>query len=580
MSLVIKLGAVQSNMGEREPCGTIRMQDRGRQVTLAGWVHDIRDKGKLLFILLRDSSGKVQVTLEDGKESQNLFKVARSLGREYVITVIGEVQERFSQNPDMETGQIEVRPQSITVLNSALTPPFLIEDQTNGKEELRLRYRYLDLRRTITQRRLQLRAAVKRSVRTFLEKNRCLEVETPLLVRSTPEGARDFVVPSRTGDNRFFALPQSPQILKQLAIIGGIDRYYQIATCFRDEDMRADRQPEFSQIDCELAFVTMEEVMALCEALITTVFREVKGVELPPFSVFTYDEAIASYGTDAPDLRWGMPFHYLKEEVGNHHFSPWKGKEAIGAITIKGGARRSRKGRDKLNKALRSICPTLGSILFVTIDESGKPITTAASFFTESALERSAKKAKAQPGDLLLVLAGGQEELRKGLFTLRQEIIAEGNLTPTKAYAPLWVRDFPLFDRDRQGKIIGATHHPFTAPSDDYVDNLAAPEATSKAYDAIINGVELGGGSIRIHKRSLQEEVLRLLGMDQKRILSSFGFLLKALQFGAPPHGGFALGLDRLCLMVGGGDSIRDYIAFPKNSAGKDLMMEAPASLP
>ncbi len=549
-------------------------------MTLAGWVHDIRDKGKLLFILLRDGSGKVQITLEDGKESKDLFEAARHLGREYVITIVGKVQERFSKNPDMDTGEVEIRPQSITLLNGALIPPFLIEDDTNGKEELRLRYRYLDLRRNISQHRLQLRAAVKRSVRTFLESRRCLEVETPLLVRSTPEGARDFVVPSRIGDNHFFALPQSPQILKQLSIIGGIDRYYQMATCFRDEDMRADRQPEFTQIDCEFAFVTMEEVMALCEELIKTVFKEVKAIALPPFEVLTYEEAITTYGTDAPDLRWGMPFRYFKEEVGNHHFSPWKGKEAIGGITIKGGAIRSRKGRDKLNKTHRESCPSLGSILFVIIDEEGKAITSAANFFPAGALERSAAKAAAQPGDLLALLAGSQQELRKGLFTLRQQIIAEGKLTPTKGYAPLWVRDFPLFERDEKGHIIGATHHPFTAPSDDDADDLAAPKAKSKAYDAVINGVELGGGSIRIHQRPLQEKVLQLLGMDEARIRSSFGFLLKALEFGAPPHGGFALGLDRLCLMLGGGDSIRDYIAFPKNSAGKDLMMEAPAPLP
>lgn len=561
-------------------CGELRAEQIGQEVTLAGWVQKSRDLGSMTFIDLRDRYGITQCVfnIDDNEE---LAKQAQTIGREFVLQITGKVIERAAKNDNMPTGDIEIQVNEFTILNESKTPPFTIENETDGGEDLRMKYRYLDLRRPQVRENLLLRSTIGAAVRNALHQKGFLDIETPFLIKSTPEGARDFVVPSRMNEGEFYALPQSPQTFKQLLMVSGFDKYYQIVRCFRDEDLRADRQPEFTQIDCEMAFVEQEDVLQTFEALMKELFQSVKQVQLPEFKRITYEEAMRNYGSDKPDLRFEMPFVYLNDVAKGKGFQVFDSVEAVIAINVEGCANYSRKQIDALTDWVKRPQIGMKGLVYVKCNEDGSYKSSVDKFFTQEDLAAWAKMANAKPGDLLLVLAGELAKTRKALGELRLHMGNELGLRNANEFMPLWVIDFPLLEWDEDSKRYHAMHHPFTSPKPEDIELLATKpgEAKANAYDLVINGVEIGGGSIRIYDRKLQSQLFDLLGFTKEEAQAQFGFLLGAFEYGAPPHGGIAFGFDRLCSLMGGKESIRDFIAFPKNNAGRDVMLNAPSAL-
>jgi aspartyl-tRNA synthetase len=562
-------------------CGELRIKDVNKQVTLSGWVQHIRDKGKLIWITLRDRYGITQLLLEEGRTDEGIIKTARNLGREYVIKVSGKVIERESKNPKMPTGDIEIDTKEIEILNESKTPPFTIEDETDGGEELRMKYRYLDLRRNPLKNNLILRYKLSMETRKYLDSKDFVDIETPYLIKSTPEGARDFVVPSRVHEGQFYALPQSPQTFKQLLMVAGYDRYYQLVKCFRDEDLRADRQPEFTQIDCEMSFVEQDDILNTFEGLIKHLFKTIKGIDIEDLDRMSFDEAMKYYGSDKPDLRFGMKFVELNDVAQNKGFKIFDDAELIVGINAEGCANYSRKQLDKLTDFVKR--PQVGAkgLVYVKYNPDGSFKSSVDKFFSNDDLKMWAEKFNAKPGDLLLVLSGEKEKVRKQLNELRLEMGNRLGLRNPDIFKPLWVVDFPLLEWDEETERYHAMHHPFTSPKHEDISMLENDpgKVRANAYDLVINGVEIGGGSIRIHNRELQKQMFTVLGFSDKEAQKQFGFLMNAFEYGAPPHGGIALGFDRLAALFSGQDSIRDFIAFPKNNAGRDMMIDSPSTI-
>src|ERR1035437_7097792 len=562
-------------------CGELRIATVGTTVTISGWVQGIRDKGSLLWIDLRDRYGITQITIETEKANKDLIDTARTLGREYVISVTGKVAERYSKSDKIETGDIEINPAKIIVLNSALTPPFTIEDETDGGDDIRMKYRYLDLRRNPVRKNLELRHRMAIETRNYLDKLNFLEVETPVLIKSTPEGARDFVVPSRMNPGEFYALPQSPQTFKQLLMVGGFDRYYQIVKCFRDEDLRADRQPEFTQIDCEMAFVEQEDILNTFEGLVRHLFKSVKGVDIPTLSRMTYTDAMKNYGNDKPDIRFEMKFVELNDIVKGKNFKVFDDAGLVVGICAKGAAEYTRKQLDELTEFVKR--PQVGAtgLVYARYNADGTLKSSVDKFYNEEELKKWAAAFKAQPGDLMMILAGEEHKTRKALSELRLEMGNRLGLRDKNTFACHWVIDFPMFEYNADEKRFYAMHHPFTSPKPEDIELLSSdPGAVrANAYDMVINGVEIGGGSIRIFNKQLQSRIFDLLGFTKEDAQAQFGFLMNAFEFGAPPHGGLAFGFDRLCSLFGGSESIRDFIAFPKNNSGRDVMIDSPSPI-
>lgn len=561
-------------------CGELRIEHIGNEVTLSGWVQKSRDLGGMTFVDLRDRYGITQLAFNMDKNA-SLCIEARKLGREFVVQARGTVIERSSKNGNIPTGAIEIDVKELKVLNASKTPPFTIEDQTDGGDELRMQYRYLDLRRTPVQQKLWLRNKVALETRKYLDNLGFMDVETPVLIKSTPEGARDFVVPSRMNPGQFYALPQSPQTFKQLLMVSGIDRYYQIVKCFRDEDLRADRQPEFTQIDCEMSFVEQEDVLNVFEGLIKHLFAEIKGIQFNgPFPRMTYAEAIHTYGSDKPDLRFGMTFNYLKELQGKG-FAIFDQAEAVIGIVAEGAAEYTRKQLDELTVWVKR--PQIGAkgLVYVKYNTDGTIKSSVDKFYSEADFQALAAAHGIKPGDLLLVLSGELAKTQKQMNELRLHMAQQLGIRNTGEFCPLWVFDFPLLEKDEESGRYFAMHHPFTSPKIEDVGLMESDPGAirANAYDLAVNGVELGGGSIRIHDRSLQEKMFSLLGFTPEQAQEQFGFLLGAFEYGAPPHGGLAFGLDRLVATMSGEESIRDYIAFPKNNSGRDTMIDAPSAL-
>ena len=562
-------------------CGELRKAHLGQEVIICGWVQRIRDKGGRAWIDLRDRYGMTQLMFEEGSTSEELMAVTRTLGREYVIRAKGIVIERLSKNSKLPTGDIEIQVLHLEILNEALLPPFLIDDETDGGDELRMKYRYLDLRRGPIRKNLELRHQVCRKVRFYLDSNEFIEVETPYLIKSTPEGARDFIVPSRMNPKQFYALPQSPQTFKQLLMVSGLDRYYQIVKCFRDEDLRSDRQPEFTQIDCEMSFVEQEDVLEMFEGLMNFLFKEIKQIELTKFPRLTYADALRYYGSDKPDLRFDMRFVELNEVIGDTDFHLLNTAELIVGINVEGGSTYSRKQIDELADFVQETQVGASGLIYVKCNLDGSFKSSVDKFFDQDALSNWVNSFKAKPGDLILILAGEKDLTRKALNDLRLEMGDRLGLRPNSKFCPVWIIDFPLLEWDEDTKRYHAMHHPFTSPKSQSMDDIdKSPESIkASAYDLVINGMEIGGGSIRIHKKALQSKMFDALGFTKSEAEEQFGFLLGAFEFGAPPHGGIALGLDRLCSLMGGAESIRDFIAFPKNSSGRDVMIDSPSLL-
>jgi aspartyl-tRNA synthetase len=564
-------------------CGELRIEHVGQEVTLSGWVQKSRDKGFMMWIDLRDRYGITQLIFSEEKSDAALFERARELGREFVVQVKGSVIERSSKNPNLPTGDIEIEVSELAVLNPAKLPPFTIEDETDGGDDLRMKYRYLDLRRSPVQKNIVFRSQLALEVRKYLNGENFVEVETPFLIKSTPEGARDFVVPSRMNPGQFYALPQSPQTFKQILMVSGLDRYFQIVKCFRDEDLRADRQPEFTQIDCEMAFVTQEDILNTFEGLTKHVFKTLKGIELPDFPRMFYDDALRLYGSDKPDLRFGMQFTELNDLAQNKGFVVFDNAELIVGIVAEGQANYTRKQIDKLTDWVKR--PQIGAkgLVYVKYNEDGSFKSSIGKFFDDKALKAWADKMGAQPGDLLLILAGETDKTRKQLNELRLEMGRRMGLMKEGDFKPLWVLDFPLLEWDEEAERFHAMHHPFTSPKKEDISRMldgdfeTMKSLRADAYDLVINGAEIGGGSIRIHDRALQAKNFKLLGFTDEEAESQFGFLMGAFEYGAPPHGGIAFGFDRLCAVMNGQSSIRDFIAFPKNNQGRDMMIDAPA---
>lgn len=570
-----------ASMKRTHTCGELRVTHVGITVSLCGWVQRVRNKGGLLWIDLRDRYGIVQLIFVEGITPTEVLQSAQNLGREYVIGIEGTVITRDTPNIHLATGDIEVRVQVLTLLNTAKTPPFLIATETDGGEALRMQYRYLDLRRPPLRDNMMLRHQVMQQARAYLNRHHFMEIETPILIKSTPEGARDFVVPSRMHPGQFYALPQSPQTCKQLLMIAGFDRYYQLTKCFRDEDLRADRQPEFTQIDCELSFVTQEDIMAIFEEFVRHIFRTVKHIELPPFGHMTCAQAIQQYGTDKPDLRFDMPLVTLTHLAQERGFRAFDTSELVAGICVQGCASYSRKQLDQLVTFVRQTQIGGSGLIYVKYHEDGIIKSSVDKFFDQAQLSEWIKAFQAQPGDLMLILAGATQVTQQVLAALRLRMGDMLGLRDKALFAPLWVGNFPLFAWDSASQRYHARHHPFTAPQEADMALLEQQPATvrAQAYDLVINGIEVGGGSIRICNRAMQETILKILGFSAEEATQQFGFLLDALEYGAPPHGGIALGLDRLCSLLGGDESIRSFIAFPKNNAGRDVMLKAPASL-
>ena len=565
-------------MYRNSTCGELRLADANREVTLSGWVSHIRKMGGMTFIDLRDRYGITQLSFNQEVDA-SLCDQANRLGREWVIQVTGKVQERSSKNANIPTGEIEIIASSLKVLNASKTPPFTIETETDGGDELRMKYRYLDLRRNVVRRNLELRHRMAFETRRYLDERAFLEVETPVLIGSTPEGARDFIVPSRMNQGEFYALPQSPQLFKQLLMVSGFDRYFQIVKCFRDEDLRADRQPEFTQIDCEMSFVDQEDVLSTFEGLTKHLFRTIKGIEIPDFPRISYADAMRLYGSDKPDTRFGMSFIEMKDLTTGHDFGVFDAAEYVGAICAEGCAAYTRKQLDELTDFVKR--PQVGAkgLIYLRYNEDGSLKSSVDKFFSEEDLKQWADRCNAKPGDLILVMAGETEKTQKQLSELRLEMGSRLGLRDKNNYRCLWVVDFPLLEKDVELNRFFAKHHPFTSPKPEDIALLDSDPAAvrANAYDLVINGVEIGGGSIRIHDSALQKKMFSVLGFTEERAQEQFGFLMNAFQYGAPPHGGIAFGLDRFVSIFAGLDSIRDCIAFPKNNAGRDVMIDAPS---
>lgn len=562
-------------------CGELRLSDTGKQIVLSGWVQRVRDKGSLLWIDLRDRYGITQLMLEEGVSSPHLLEEARKLGREYVIKVTGKVAERSSKNAQIPTGDIEVMLDNIELLNASKLPPFTIEDKTDGGDELRMKYRYLDLRRNPLKQNLALRHRLAMETRNYLDSQGFFEIETPYLIKSTPEGARDFVVPSRMNPGEFYALPQSPQTFKQILMVAGYDRYFQIVRCFRDEDLRADRQPEFTQIDCEMAFVGQEEVLNTFEGMARFLFSKVKGIEVGPFERMDYAIAMKKYGSDKPDLRFDMAFVELSDLAQNKGFSVFDSAELVVGINAKGCSEYTRKQLDELTDFVKK--PQIGAkgLVYVKCNTDGSFKSSVDKFFSEDDLKQWGERLDGKAGDLLLILSGNTDITRKQLGELRLEMGNRLGLRNPQVFKPLWVTDFPLLEWDESTQRFYAMHHPFTSPKPEDIALLATDpgQVRANAYDMVINGVEVGGGSIRIHDRDLQKKMFSLLGFSDEEAQNQFGFLMNAFEYGAPPHGGIALGFDRLTALIAGFDSIRDFIAFPKNNSGRDMMIDSPSPI-
>ena len=562
-------------------CGALSLEQLNQTVTLAGWVQKNRNKGFIVWIDLRDRYGITQLVFDEERTPKEVFKTAQGLGREFVIQVKGTVIERESKNPNMATGAIEVLVKELKVLNTAKTPPFTIEDQTDGGEELRMQYRYLDLRRAPVKDNLLFRHQVSMAVRNYLSQAGFIDVETPYLIKSTPEGARDFVVPSRMNEGQFYALPQSPQTFKQLLMVGGLDKYFQIVKCFRDEDLRADRQPEFTQIDCEMTFVDQEAILNQFEGLTRYLLKEIKGIEVADFPRMSYEVAMKTYGNDKPDIRFGMTFKELNALAQGKGFGVFDSQELVVGIAVPGAAEMSRKEIDALIDWVKR--PQIGAkgLVYVKCNADGSFKSSVDKFFTQNDLAAWAEHSEAQAGDLILVLSGEVKATRTQLSALRMELAERLGLRNPKEFAPLWITDFPLLEWDEESERFHAMHHPFTAPKPEHLELLKTdPRAVkANAYDLVLNGNEIGGGSIRIHDQQLQSQLFDLLGFTKEEAQAQFGFLMDAFQYGAPPHGGIAFGLDRLVAILGGEETIRDFIAFPKNNAGRDVMIDAPAPL-
>lgn len=566
--------------------GELRIEHAGTEVILCGWVQRSRDKGGMIWVDLRDRYGVTQLMLEEGKSSVEALTLARSLGREFVVEAKGTVVERLSKNDKMPTGDIEIKVSELRVLNPAKLPPFLIEDETDGGDDIRMKYRYLDLRRNPIRENLQLRHRVGREVRNYLDKQDFIEVETPVLIKSTPEGARDFVVPSRMNPGEFYALPQSPQTFKQLLMVSGFDRYYQIVKCFRDEDLRADRQPEFTQIDCEMSFVEQEDILNMFEGLIRHLFQNVKSFDIGTVPRMTYADAMKNYGSDKPDIRFEMKFVELKGEdvdlTSGKDFQVFDTANTVVGICVRGAAEYTRKQLDELTDFVRR--PQIGAkgLIYARVQADGVVKSSVDKFYSEADLATWAAAFSAEPGDLILVLSGEGDKVRKQLNELRLEMGTRMGLRDPNNYKVHWVVDFPLLEYGEQEDRWFAMHHPFTSPKPEDIPLMLAGEfvkVRANAYDLVVNGVEVGGGSIRIFQKDLQSKMFEVLGFTPEEAQSQFGFLLDAFEYGAPPHGGLAFGFDRLCSLFGGTDSIRDYIAFPKNNAGRDVMIDSPSPL-
>lgn len=562
-------------------CGQLTASNINTEVTLAGWVQKSRDKGFMIWVDLRDRYGITQLIFDESRTDKAVFELAKTLGREFVIQVKGTVIERESKNPNMTTGDIEILVSELVVLNSAITPPFTIEDETDGGEDIRMKYRYLDIRRNPVKNSLLFRHKVAMEVRNFLSNEGFCEVETPYLIKSTPEGARDFVVPSRMNPGQFYALPQSPQTFKQLLMVGGMDKYFQIVKCFRDEDLRADRQPEFTQIDCEMAFVEQEDILNIFESLTRHLLKELKGVEVDKFPRITYDYAMKTYGNDKPDIRFGMEFGELNAVAQHKDFGVFNSAELVVGIAVPGGAAYTRKEIDGLIDWVKR--PQVGALgmVYCKYEADGSLKSSVDKFYDQEDLKKWAEATGAKEGDIIFVLSGPAHKTRTQLSALRMEVATRLGLRKPDEFAPLWVVDFPLLEWDEESERYHAMHHPFTSPKPEDLHLIATEpgKIRANAYDMVLNGNEIGGGSIRIHDKDLQARMFELLGFSQEEAENQFGFLMNAFQFGAPPHGGLAFGLDRLVAILGGQETIRDFIAFPKNNSGRDVMIDAPSAI-
>ena len=562
-------------------CGELRINDLNKEVKLSGWVQKVRDKGFIMWVDLRDRYGVTQLIFDQERTPSNVIDLAKTLGREFVINITGSVIERNSKNDLMSTGDIEVLVSELKILNSSITPPFTIEDESDGGEELRMKYRYLDIRREPVKNNLILRHKITQQVRTYLSDNSFIEVETPYLIKSTPEGARDFVVPSRMNPGEFYALPQSPQTFKQLLMVAGMDKYFQIVKCFRDEDLRADRQPEFTQIDCEMAFVSQEDILNTFEDLVKHLFQKVKNIELDKFPVMTYDDAVQKYGTDKPDLRYDMKFVELNDVAKNREFNVFNNSELVVGFLIEGGNSFTRKDIDKYTDWVKRPQIGAGGLAYLRIQEDGTYKSSVDKFYDQSDLENWANKAGAKQGDILFILSGDKDKVRTQLGSLRVHVADNLGLKNPEEFKPLWVVDFPLLEWDEETGAFHAMHHPFTSPKPEQIDLIDSDPAAVRAdaYDLVLNGNEIGGGSIRIHDKKIQQRMFDCLGFTKEEAEKQFGFLMNAFEYGAPPHGGIAFGLDRLVAIMGGNEIIRDFIAFPKNNSGRDVMIDSPSTV-
>ena len=560
--------------------GELRLSDAGKEVCLCGWVQRSRDLGGMTFVDLRDRYGITQIVF-NMETHADLCTQARALGREFVVQVKGKVAERSNKNAKIPTGEIEIIASELKVLNPAKTPPFTIEDHSDGGDELRMKYRYLDLRRDCVRKNISLRHRLGIEIRKYMDNLGFMEIETPFLIKSTPEGARDFVVPSRMNPGEFYALPQSPQQYKQLLMVAGFDRYFQIVRCFRDEDLRADRQPEFTQLDCEMSFVEQEDVLQTFEGLIRHLFKTEKGIELPPLQRMSWQTAMDKYGSDKPDIRFGMEFTALKEVFPQGKFSVFDQSEWIGGICVEKAAEYTRKQLDELTEFVKRPQVGAGGLVYIKCAADGSFKSSVDKFYTPEELQKVAQACQAKAGDLILVLSGKTAKTKTALGQLRLEMGSRLGLRDPFNYKVLWVVDFPLLEWDEEAQRFFAMHHPFTAPKPEDVALLESDpgKVRANAYDMVINGVEVGGGSIRIHNRDLQKRMFNVLGFSDEEAQNQFGFLMNAFEYGAPPHGGLAFGFDRLCALFGGADSIRDYIAFPKNNSGRDVMSESPSPI-
>ncbi|MCG2610153.1 aspartate--tRNA ligase [Flavobacterium sp. SM15] len=560
-------------------CGALNASHINTEVTLAGWVQKSRDKGFMIWVDLRDRYGITQLIFDESRTDKTVFELAKTLGREFIIQVKGTVIERESKNPNMATGDIEILVSELKVLNEALTPPFTIEDETDGGEDIRMKYRYLDIRRNPVKNSLLFRHKVTQQVRNYLSAQDFCEVETPYLIKSTPEGARDFVVPSRMNPGQFYALPQSPQTFKQLLMVGGMDKYFQIVKCFRDEDLRADRQPEFTQIDCEMAFVEQEDILNVFEGLTRHLLKELKGIEVDKFPRMTYDHAMKTYGNDKPDIRFGMEFGELNTVTQHKDFGVFNSAELVVGIAVPGGASYTRKEIDALIDWVKRPQVGASGMVYCKYEADGSLKSSVDKFYDQDDLKKWAEVTGAKQGDIIFILSGAANKTRAQLSALRMELATRLGLRKPDEFAPLWVVDFPLLEFDEESGRYHAMHHPFTSPKPEDIDLLPTnPGAVrANAYDMVLNGNEIGGGSIRIHDKETQQLMFKYLGFTEEEAKNQFGFLMDAFQFGAPPHGGLAFGLDRLVAILGGQETIRDFIAFPKNNSGRDVMIDAPA---